>query len=190
MVLVSNEWQSNKDDVQKPITTAAPTATTTVAAATAAATIGTGPTAAVAAAVVNSVGIAAVTGSTTIDQDLTARPGSGGGAVGGDITKRQQQRINKKNRNKMEINRKVEQDQTLLREKHETETCEQLTENLNIHNTNTNINNSNINNSNNSNSNDANDNLENQENNNTTTPMVSGVCDSNTNTLQVRENID
>lgn len=188
MVLVSNEWQSNKDDVQKPITIAAPTATTTVAAATAAATtIGTGPTA---AAVVNSVGIAAVTGSKTIDQDLTARPGSGGGAVGGDITKRQQQRVNKKNRNKMEINRKVEPEQTLLREKHETETCEQLTENLNIHNTNTNINNSNINNSNNSNSNDANDNLENQENNNTTTPMVSGVCDSNTNTLQVRENID
>lgn len=171
MVLVSNEWQNNKDEVQKPNTTAAPATTTGTAAA--ASTIATVP-----ALVVNN-GTAVVSGST--DQDLTARPGAGVHFTG-ELAKRQQ-RVNKKNRNKMEINRKVDQDQTLLREKHETETCEQLSENLNIHN-NININ-SNINNSNNSNSNDANDNLENQENNNTTTPIVSEILDSNTNTLQV-----
>lgn len=174
MVLVSNEWQINKDEVEKPNTTAAP-ATTTGAAAEAT-TIAT-----VTESVVNS-GTAVVSGSP--DQDLTARPAPGV-PVSGELTKRQQ-RVNKKNRNKMEINRKVDQDQTLLREKHETETCEQLSENRTIHN-NININ-SNINNSNNSNSNDANDNLENRENNNTTTPIVSEIFDSNTNTLQVRLN--
>lgn len=167
MVLVSNEWQSNKDDEQKS-NVAASTTTTTATATTEAAP-------AAASVAVNKI-------SSTVnssDQELTARPGTHIPAV--DISKRQQ-RINKKALSIMELNRKTEQDQLMLREKHETETCELPTENINNSNSNNSNSNSNININSNSNSNDANDNLENQENNNMT---AADTCDSNTNTLQV-----
>ncbi|XP_030554900.1 sarcolemmal membrane-associated protein [Drosophila novamexicana] len=164
MVLVSNEWQSNKDDEQKPNAAAA-------ASAAAIATTTTTATAAVAAAVNN-----------VTDQELTARPVAVASGVVGELSKRQQ-RINKKAHNKMELSKKAEQEHQqhqqqqqqllLMREKHESETCELPTENSNNSSSN-NINNSILN------SNDANDNLENQENNNTS---ATESCDSNTNTL-------
>jgi len=165
MVLVSNEWQSNKDDDQKSSLAAANTSSTTSTISTPA----TEEAAADALVAVNNVSYTVTDISlNSSDQVLTARPSP---AV--DISKRQL-RINKKALSIMELNRKTEQEQLLLREKHGTETCEPIE---NINNSNSNIN-SNINSS------DANDNLENQENNNTTLPSTE-ICDSNTNTLQV-----
>jgi len=167
MVLVSNEWQSNKDDDQKSSLAAANTSSTTSTISTPA----TEEAAADALVAVNNVSYTVTDISlNSSDQVLTARPSP---AV--DISKRQL-RINKKALSIMELNRKTEQEQLLLREKHGTETCEPI-ENINNSNSNSNIN-SNINSS------DANDNLENQENNNTTLPSTE-ICDSNTNTLQV-----
>ncbi|KAM8715770.1 hypothetical protein ACLKA7_002765 [Drosophila subpalustris] len=182
MVLVSNEWQSNKDDEQKSNVAASTATTTTTATTTATST----PTTTTAIAATASVAVVNKVSSSekSSDQELTARPGTHiiPGVPAVDISKRQQ-RINKKALTIMELNRKTEQDQLLLREKHETETCELPTENIsNSNSSNSNSNNTNSNNTNsNINSNDANDNLENQENNNIT---ATEICDSNTNTLQ------
>ncbi|XP_033149335.1 transcription initiation factor TFIID subunit 1 isoform X1 [Drosophila busckii] len=181
MVLVSNEWQINKDaEQQQPI--AAVVTTTTTAAAVITTTATATPAAAVAVTNGTSSVEAALEAAAAITEPpQTVRPG-------GEAQKRQQplpqqqqnkhkQRHNKrKNQQRMEMESSKKYEQQELREKHETETRESP------ENHNSNSNNMN---------NDSNDNLENQENNNTTIAVAAAAaaavadnCDSNTNTLQ------